>query len=177
VDPVGADTPHFPPANVGLVRQRLAALFVAEGATALVCSAACGADLAALAEAQRLGLRRRIVLPFDPERFRETSVTDRPGRWGPLFDRLIATARAAGDLVVLDSAGSGDEDGDAYEAANRAIIEQARSLAASPEGGTVRRPVAAIVWEGEPHGERDSTNEFRRLAEKAGFEIRFVLTG
>src|ERR1700687_257733 len=98
VDPVDADTRRFPLENVTLVRKRLSELFVAERATALVSSAACGADLAALEAAERLGLRWRIVLPFAPERFRQTSVIDRPGDWGPVFDRLIAQSRIAGDL-------------------------------------------------------------------------------
>ena len=94
IDAPETDPPRFPLKNVPMVRERLAALLAAEHAEALVCSAACGADLIALEEAERLGLRRRIVLPFPAKRFRETSVTDRPGEWGPLFDRLIASAEA-----------------------------------------------------------------------------------
>ena len=101
IDAPETKSTRFPLSNVPMVRERLAALLAAEHAEALVCSAACGADLIALAEAERLGLRRRIVLPFSAKRFRETSVTDRPGEWGPLYDRLIAEAQAAGDLVVL----------------------------------------------------------------------------
>jgi hypothetical protein len=40
-----------------------------QSADALVCSAACGADLIALEEAERLGIRRCSVLPFSPDRF------------------------------------------------------------------------------------------------------------
>src|SRR5689334_16384562 len=98
IDTPDTDPPRFPLGGVPLVRRRLAELFRVERATALVCSAACGADLVALEEAERLGIRRRIVLPFPPERFRETSVVDRPGDWGSAFDRLVAAARAAGDL-------------------------------------------------------------------------------
>src|SRR3984957_6214255 len=119
IDAPDTDPPRFPLQNVPIVRRRLAALFSAEHAEALVCSAACGADLVALEEAERLGLRRRIVLPFPPERFRETSVTDRPGDWGPVFDRLVAAAEAAGDLVILQS--TGDDNDAAYAAAVQAI--------------------------------------------------------
>jgi hypothetical protein len=41
--------------HVSAVRRRLADLLVQEQATALVCSAACGADLAALEAAEQLG--------------------------------------------------------------------------------------------------------------------------
>src|ERR1700688_1274520 len=109
IDAPDTDPPRFPLENVPIVRERIAALLSAEHAEALVCSAACGADLIALTEAERLGLRRRIVLPFPAKRFRETSVTDRPGEWGPLYDRLIKEAQSAGDLVVLPDPG-GDDD-------------------------------------------------------------------
>jgi hypothetical protein len=119
IDPPDAETPRFPLANAPLVRDRLRAFFVERGADTLVCSAACGADLVALEAAESLGMRYRIVLPFDPAKFRDTSVTDRPGAWGPLYDRVVEAARRAGDLVVLEGAGEG---GAAYEAANWRIL-------------------------------------------------------
>ena len=170
VDAAGTQPPRFPLENVPVVRKRLAALLAGEGAAALVCSAACGADLVALEEAERLGLRRRIVLPFAPERFRETSVVDRPGEWGPVFDRLVAAARGAGDLVVLD-AGEGDA---AYAAANEAIVREARTLVQA--GGAAQRLVAVLVWEGAARAGTDATAGFRNLAAKAGFEERSVAT-
>jgi hypothetical protein len=47
--------------------------FIERDATALVCSGACGADLLALDVAGALGLRRRLVLPFEPDRFHQNS--------------------------------------------------------------------------------------------------------
>jgi hypothetical protein len=145
IDAPGADPPRFPPERVPAVRQRLLDMLAAERTAVLVCSAACGADLVALEAAARLGLRRRIVLPFAAERFRTTSVTDRPGDWGPLFDRMIAAAGAAGDLVVLDSSEGNDA---AYAAANEAIIREAQGLARAAAGGPSSRLHAVIVWEG-----------------------------
>ena len=155
-------------AQVPLVRKRLTDLFITENASALVCSAACGADLIALEAAGRLELRRRVILPFAPERFRETSVVDRPGRWGEAYDRVIAEVQAKGDLVVLSMVAS--DDGDAYQAANRAIVREAQKLAEP------RKRLAVIVWEGAPRSDSDTTEAFRVLAEKAGFSQRFVLT-
>ncbi|MGG5890100.1 hypothetical protein ACLF3G_23510 [Falsiroseomonas sp. HC035] len=168
VDAEDAETQRFPSTQVPLVRERLAELLAAEGAEALVCSAACGADLLALEVAERLGLRRRIVLPFALGRFRETSVVDRPGDWGPVFDRLVAAAEAAGDLVVLE-AGDGSA---AYAAANEAILREARALAT----GAPRRLVAVVAWEGSAREGSDATEGFRQLATQAGFEPRFVPT-
>ncbi|MFC7736518.1 hypothetical protein ACFQX4_11825 [Roseomonas sp. GCM10028921] len=171
VDAPGAYPPRFPVGNVPLVRRRLAEVLAAEDTRTLVCSAACGADLIALEEAEKLGLRRRIVLPFAPERFRRTSVADRPGGWGPEFDRLVAAARGAGELVVLDGAGEGDA---AYAAANEAIVREAVALAEA--GGIAHRPVAVVVWEGAPRDGTDATQGFLELAAAAGFEPRSVPT-
>jgi hypothetical protein len=165
---------RFPLNNVPLVRERLAALLAAEHAEALVCSAACGADLIALAEAERLGLRRRIVLPFSAKRFRQTSVTDRPGEWGPLYDRLIAEAQSAGDLVVLP--GTGGDDEAAYAAANQNIIHEAEGLAQAAPEGSPYRLVAVIVWEGSAREGTDASGGLLTLAKQAGFEERSVLT-
>jgi hypothetical protein len=170
VDAADTAPPRFPLSNVPLVRRQLADLLVQERALALVSSAACGADLLALEEAERLGVQRRIVLPFPPERFRDTSVVDRPGDWGPLFDRILAAARAACDLVVLEADAAGDDA--AYAAANAAIIAEAESLA---EKGKYRL-VAALVWEGAARPQGDATGEFQSLAAAAGFAERTVIT-
>lgn len=173
IDGPGTDPPRFPLDHVPFVRKRIADLLSEEHTEALVCSAACGADLIALEEAERLGLRRRIVLPFSPIRFRETSVTDRPGNWGPLFDRLVAAAESADDLVILSGQ---DDDDTAYAAANEVIIKEAEVLARSTFGGPRLRLVAAIVWEGSARVGTDASGGLLTLAKKAGFEERSILT-
>ena len=112
IDAEGADTPRFPLSQVETVRRRLHDLFVGQQIGAIVRSAAYGADLVALEEAGKLGIRRRVVLPFAKERFRQTSVVDRPGNWGEVYDHIIADVETRGDLIVLPSM-VGDED-DAY---------------------------------------------------------------
>ena len=57
IDAPDTDPPRFPLGNIPMVRQRLVDMLAAERADALVCSAACGADLIALEEAERLGIR------------------------------------------------------------------------------------------------------------------------
>jgi hypothetical protein len=163
IDAGGADPPRFPLSQVLLVRRRIARLLVKESVVAVVCSGACGADLIALEEAKRLGLRRRIVLPFARERFRLFSVVDRPGNWGEIFDRLADEAQATGDLVVLTPP-AGDESA-AYAAANEAILHQVEALAR--DSGALCRPMAVMVWEGAPQDDNDATDGFRRLAEAA----------
>ena len=169
IDAGDSATPRFPLDHAAIVRDRLKALFITEGTDALVCSAACGADLIALDVAGALGLRRRVVLPFAPERFRETSVTDRPGDWGPLFDRIIGEVRAAGDVVVL---GLDEGDDATYAAANDAILNEAEGLATGPPADVV----AVIVWEGGSRGEGDLTEAFATSARARDHPVREILT-
>jgi predicted acylesterase/phospholipase RssA/tetratricopeptide (TPR) repeat protein len=171
IDGTDTNPSRFPLDAVPSVRRRLADLFAREHAVALVCSAACGADLLALEEAECLGLQRRIILPFPPDRFRRTSVVDRPGDWGRMFDRLVAAAEKAGDLVVLSR--TDDDEEIAYAAANKAIVSEAQRLA---RGDTRHRLVAAIVWEGSARPGGDVTAQFRTLAAEARFEDHIVLT-
>jgi len=168
VDAVGAKVPRFPVGNVELVRTRLRAMLETQRAKALVCSAACGADLIALAEAGAMGLRRRVVLPFDRRRFRETSVIDRPGDWGPVYDQVLNEVESAGELRFLDKA----PDKGVYLAANAAILDEAVSLAEQ-----LRDSVGAVlVWDGQSRGDHDSTKEFGAEARKRGIAILEVST-
>jgi predicted acylesterase/phospholipase RssA/tetratricopeptide (TPR) repeat protein len=171
IDAEDTSPPRFPLEAVPTVRRRLADLLVKERAVAVVCSAACGADLVVLEEAERLGLRRRIVLPFPPEHFRRTSVTDRAGDWGKVFDRLIAAAEATGDLVVLPPI-SGPEDA-AYASANETIVREAQQIA---QNCGTHRLIASVVWEGSARSANDTTAQFRDLALSEGFEEHYVIT-
>jgi hypothetical protein len=168
IDAANAEAPRFPLENVELVRQRVREMLGAYRATALVSSAACGADLIALSEAGSLGLRRRVVLPFDCERFRKTSVTDRPGDWGSFYDKVIDELLASGDLVVMSEMAEEI----AYSMANRAILNEAISLAKK-----LNQPVgAALVWEGTSRGKGDITEEFGAEARKQGFSVVEIKT-
>jgi hypothetical protein len=181
VDRADAGTPRFPSENVGLVRERLRWFLQERRAAVLVCSAACGADLLALEAALILGLRRRIVLPSEPECFRETSVIDRPGAWADLYARVIERARRAGDLVVLEGAGEG---GRAYAAANERILEEALGLAGialTPRSGPVgpvppETALAVIVREGRSRGAGDMTEQFAEAARRRGLTLAEVAT-
>src|SRR5688572_14676271 len=89
IDAADAQSVHFPLSNVSVVRQALVSIFLDKHVALLIASAACGADLIALDAALESGLRCRVVLPFEPDKFRETSVVDRPGEWGPIYDKAI----------------------------------------------------------------------------------------
>lgn len=165
IDAPDAAAPRFPLANIARVAQRIRDLLASEGATAVVSSAACGADLIAQSEAGKLGLRRRVILPFARERFRATSVTDRPGDWAALYEQVLDSV----DLVVLSGAG---EDSDAYAAVNRGILDDADALARS-----LRQPLTAVlVWEGSSRGAGDLTEAFGEEAKRRGVRVIEVRT-
>jgi hypothetical protein len=177
IDPEPSLTPRFPFNQVDRVGMEIADQLRCTHAVALVCSAACGADLIALETAQKMGLRTRIILPFSVARFRETSVVDRPRPefWGALFDRVASVARAHGDLVELDVA----ESDHAYLAVNAVVIDEARKLAGIKDHGQSSGPlqlIALVVWEGASRGADDNTKKFVELAQDSGFRIEQVLT-
>jgi hypothetical protein len=169
IDAPNAAAPIFPLAAVPLVRERIGDLFRHQEATALVCSAACGADLLALEAARTLGIRRRIVLPFAALRFRESSVVDRPGNWGPLYDELINEASAQGDLVDLGFDATNDA---CYVAANQAIIDEAYSLANAARDAII----AVLVWNGVSRGESDITSGFGEAARARDWAVLEIST-
>lgn len=169
IDATDTTTPRFPLENVAIVERRLDELFERAAATALVGSAACGADLVALTVAGRRGMRRRVVLPFNRDKFRTTSVTDRPGNWGPVYDRVLADLDPTRDVVTLQGHGEGDE---AYVAANEAILGEAAALAR--ESNAEAR--AVLVWEGTPRGRDDVTVAFGGEARRHGWRVEEVTT-
>jgi hypothetical protein len=158
------------------VKGRLTRLLRALQPDALVCSAACGADLVALEAAMALKIPVTIVLPFAPEQFRETSVVDRPGNWGWRYDAVMqrATHSATTDRIhVIELPAGGDDD--AYQEATDAILEDAQKLAGEA-AGEENELVAVVVWEGASRGEGDLTEYFRQGALKRGFTEKVILT-
>jgi hypothetical protein len=168
IDAPDAAAARFPLRHRDRVHEAIASALIASRAVALVSSGACGADLLALEAARALGIRRRIVLPFAVDRFRTTSVVDRPGDWGALFDELVADARSRGDLVVLNL-GEGD---DAYAKANDAIVDEGDALAVAANAS--KR--ALIVWDGASRGQDDLTDHFKAHAVSRGWTIEEILT-
>ena len=158
IDAPNADPPRFPPVNSERVRADVRAKLETLHAAAMVSSAACGADILALEAAEELGIRRAIVLPFVPERFRKTSVVDRGGDWGQRFDHLTSVAATSGDLHVLGYTSTDDEQ--AYAATNGAILDLAQKTAR--ESGSTE-VTALIAWD-KPRDAADLTKQFKEQA-------------
>ena len=163
IDKNDAEEARFPLRNVGRVSRAVDALLSTNGVTVLVSSAACGADLIGLSEAGKLGIRRRVILPFNRERFRIESVVDRPGKWGGLYDMIIDDVRVMGDLVIMTETTGLDP----FAMANRIILDEAMVL-----GQERHEEVAAvIIWDGRPRGEPDYTADFGAEARKRGLKL------
>jgi hypothetical protein len=169
IDEKDAETSRFPLENAESVRARIVDLLEKETPTALVCSAACGADLLILEAAGKLGIERHIILPFERQRFRKTSVTDRPGDWGKLFDEVCDEAASAGNLTVLE--GFKDEM-EAYSAATTEILNKAASL----HSGGEEKKLAVIIWEGNVKSDKDETAAFAVKARARNFVVKEILT-
>ena len=168
IDAIDADVPRFPLPQVNYVRQQLRETLSAHTVSALVCAGACGADLIALDVAGELGLHRRLVLPTERQTFREESVTDRPGDWGGLFDKIANDTAKTNDLIELGL----ETDQQAFLTGNIAILDEAQSLAQDRKLGLL----VIVVWEGTPRGEDDITFHFLKTAKNRGFSVAEVLT-
>lgn len=169
VDAPDAAQPRFPAERAATVKQQISEFLQTHEARALVCAAACGADILALEAAGELGLRRRVVLPFDQATFRASSVVDRGGDWGARYDRLIAAVAAAGDLVEF---AHDKDDEQTYFAGNRDILDQAQSLAQELKTDAA----ALVVWNGESRGQDDVTGHFKQEAAARGMGVGEVKT-
>src|SRR5688572_1810576 len=170
IDPVDSTSPgQFPLANVARVQEDIDRVLRQLRPAAVVGSAACGSDLLVLEAAGRLHVRRRVLLPFDHSTFRATSVTDRPGNWGPRFDAIINDVRASGDLVEL--ALDPKEPG-AYEQANAGIFREAEGLASGHEDDVA----ALVLWNGTTRGTGDVTEAFFKDARRRGWPVTEIDT-
>jgi hypothetical protein len=166
IDPIDGDARRFPLHCASAVGEAIAAVLVERKISRLVCAAACGADILALEACEALAIPATIVLPFSVAVFREVSVIDRPGDWGPRFDQVIARARAHADLVEL---GYAKNDQKAFFGANREIV-------ARVTGASAGEKFAIVVWNGAARGEEDATADLADHARHVGLEIIEVST-
>jgi hypothetical protein len=169
IDAEDAAEARFPLAMVPFVRERLRSLFLESGVTTMVSSAANGADLIALEEAGHLDIRRVVILAANRDRFREGSVSDRPGEWSVLYDRALDEIDAKGDLHVLGTSLDHSTlfDRDAFAKVNRRILDDAERISSD-----ANEPLqAVVVWNGRSRGDGDLTEEFAVEARRRGIPL------
>jgi hypothetical protein len=148
VDAPNAETPRFPATNVVLVRTRIQAYFSRSKPLALVTAAACGSDLLALEIATEMDVERFILLPSTPEVFRTSSVTDRPGDWGVLFDRMIKESHVT--VLTVPEGQQG------YLETNVKLLDTGEALAKQHRA----EALALVVWDRKSRGPDDVTGHF-----------------
>lgn len=177
IDAADADQARFPLANVPAVRSEITRILRETQPEAMVCSAACGVDLISLDVARELAIPAWIVLPFDRERFRQTSVTDRPGDWGLLFDQLMDQAEQRNAVRLIDPV---DDELEAYRLTLDAILELATTLASRdediPPTKAAGQVTALVVWDGASRGADDFTAAFIEEARQRGILTRQLTT-
>jgi hypothetical protein len=158
VDAYG-DVARFPSARVPAVQQQIQEFLAREKPLAVVCSAACGADLLILEAAGEQHIDRLIVLPSQPEQFRKMSVTDRPGNWGDVFDRVIRPSK----VEVL----SGPDGQQGYLQTNLKLVERGQAVAREHSAALQ----ALVVWDKKERGPGDVTAHFLRLAKQHNIPV------
>jgi cytosine/adenosine deaminase-related metal-dependent hydrolase len=168
VDAPGASEKRFSPDDAEKVKERIRDFLKTEKVTAMVSAAACGSDLLALEAAGELGIRRRVVLPYDKVTFKHSSVIDRPGDWGERYDRILAEVDERGDLIVDDY----DQDEESFFASNHDILDQAEELAEE----TGEQLSAVVVWNGQARGDEDVTGHFLEEAKQRGLKVTEIKT-
>jgi len=167
----GSNPLRFPVENVSKVRERLEKFFASTRPEILVSSGACGADLLALEVAGSMGILRSIVLPFEPPRFKTLSVIDRPGDWGPLFDKICKEVEREEKIQVQNYA---ENDDSKYFEISVDILQRAEKL--SEKYDSSKNIVAVIVWDGEAKTRDDATLDFKIKAAAQNCEIVEIST-
>ena len=171
VDAPDASQPRFPPENIDKVKEQLKAFFSENKIDWLVCSGACGADLIALEEAGRCHIRRKMVLPFNANIFRASSVVDRPGDWGEKFAAIYDRLKKESGVVILPY--DADDD-NVYVKTNYDILNIADELLQETGKVSEEKKVAIIIWEGTPKNSDDTTDHFRMEAIERGYIIKEI---
>jgi hypothetical protein len=148
VDATDATVSRFPASEVAEVRRKIQEFFSQEKPLVVVCSAACGADLIVLDVAASLGVERYVLLPSQPADFRKTSVTDRPGDWGDVYDRVLKTSRVK--VLKLPEGQQG------YLETNLKLLDRGQVLGRKYSTSTE----ALVVWDKKTRGPDDVTGHF-----------------
>jgi hypothetical protein len=154
VDRPDRPSPRFPPSRVPWVTDLVGGVLdewrVGPGAI-VICGGARGADIIAAEEGHSRGAHVVLCLALPPEKFERRSV-DLPGtEWRERFRRLLKVAEVR---QLPEGAGDASADDEAFDRANKWMIDMAHRLA--------RRPYAVIVWDGRPGDGRGGTFDLIR---------------
>lgn len=167
VDLPDRDEPRFPPELEPRVRDAVEAalreLAGSPGGAAVGLSAAArGGDLLFVEACARLDLPHLLCLPFEPERFVETSVEGAGDEWVRRF-RAAVEAAAPGPLIMpSDYPGPGPDSGP-YRRFNVWLLELARQLADDVS--------LLAVWDGRGGDGPGGTEDMVRTVREGGGDV------
>jgi hypothetical protein len=164
VDAPDAKVARFPPQSVPEVRKKIRQVLENQKPVAIVSAAACGADLLLLDVAGEMHVPRYVLLPSEPEEFRVSSVTDRPGNWGELYSKALRTSKV--EVLKLPEGQEG------YLETNLKLLDRSQVLA-KQEHTTVN---ALVVWNQESRGPDDVTAHFLEQAKLRKMPILEIST-
>lgn len=105
-----------------------------------------------------------VLLPSEPESFRRSSVADRPGNWGEIYDNVLKTARL--EIFKLPEGQEG------YLETNQKLLERGQQLA--NDFGVDAE--ALVIWNGASRGPDDVTAHFLHEAKSRKMKILEIST-
>ena len=164
VDEPDAEIPRFPASKVSEVSRRIRKLLHKQNPRAVVCSADCGADLLLLQAAGEMHIEQVVLLPSEPKAFRKSSVTDRPGNWGELYDQVLKTARV--EILRLP------EGQEVYLETNLKLLDRGEQLARENDVPAE----ALVIWNGTSRGPDDVTAHFLQDAKSRKMAVLEIST-
>lgn len=164
IDASDSQVARFPKANITPVSESIKRLLAKRNPLTVVCSAACGADLLLLQAAREMHIDQVVLLPSDPETFRSSSVTDRPGDWGKLYDEVLKTARV--EILKLPEGQEG------YLETNVKLLDRGQQIARDYKATAE----ALVIWNGVSRGPDDVTAHFIEQAELRKMSVSEIST-
>ena len=168
VDRPDRSTPRFPARLVPAARSALArqidSLSV-QASDLAVTGGASGGDLLFAEQCLARGLRLELFLPFQRERFVETSVLPGGCEWLALFDSVVEHPRTT---LHVGSPANDSED-DAYVHCNLAMLERAIELAHGPID-------LVCMWDGESGDGPGGTEHMVNAVRVRGGRVHWVDT-
>ena len=130
-------------------------------------SGASGGDLLFARTCLQRRLPLEIYLPFESERFIETSVAPGGSEWIDLFKAVTTDANTS--LHVLPAAEGDDDESNAYARCNRAMLSRARTLAHGPVD-------LICVWDGRTGDGPGGTDDMVRAVRGEGGRVHWIDT-
>ena len=159
-DEADRPAPRLPASAEAALARRLRELLSTLRPRLVVGALASGSDLLIVEQARLEGCDVRVLLPFDIETFKRTSVTARGRRWEIIYDRLIAELGHRVQIAPLDP-----DSAESFRVHNGAMLDFAMELADPDE------QIQALVVRPTHTNEASVSGDFAERAVAAGIAV------